>query len=138
MLDSSFSVHEIPDLRAQTAANRRNFRALSVPILLPAELRQNLAVFVAQLDAPEQVGTVLEGLSESHAAAPAPDSVVVSASEDFGDRHAHKFCRACVVRVVEQAAGAVGRARRAVVCCFAVAGVVGAKALRTRGVRVAE
>src|SRR5580704_6535050 len=124
MLDSSSSVHEILDLRAQTIAKRRNFRALSVPILLPAELSQNLAVFVAQLNASQQIGAVLQCLSESHAATPSPNCVVVSAGEHLGDRDAHKLRRSSVVGVIEQAAGAVGRARWAVVCRFGVARVV--------------
>src|ERR1700678_2953833 len=102
MLDSIFSVHEIGGFWAQIASKTSGISVLSIPILLPSELRQNLPVLVAYFNPLEKVRSILKRLLQRHPAPPSPDRFMIAPCERLRNRHPHKLRRSRVMRIVQQ------------------------------------
>ncbi len=117
------------------------FRNLLIGVGI-AEFVQDAVVFGGEIGGGEEVGAVLEGFLEGHAAAPAPYDVVVAAGERFWDGESAELGGTSVVGVVEESAGAVGGAGWRLVGSGGGGGFGGelglAEAFEAGGVGVAE
>src|ERR1035437_1191919 len=87
---------------------------LTVLFSFPPDRLQQLAVFLTERSSLQQIRTVGQGFAQLLLTAPAANPGVVAIEQGLGDAQAAKLRGPGVVRVVQQAPGAVLRTRNAI------------------------